>query len=84
MNLSPEHLRHIEAIKSDMTCPKNFECQQRSFRDFPMTRPVGHLLECLEDCSEDCPFAIKIVIGRFCRCPLNRYIHNFGKSKAVY
>ena len=84
MNLSMEHLRQIEAIKGEMVCSKNFECQQRGFKYFPMVRHVGNLLECLEDCSQDCSFAVSFNIGCFCHCPLNRYIHNFGKGKAVY
>jgi len=84
MDLSLEHLEQIEVIKSEMTCPRNFECQRRGFKDFPMVRNVGSLLECLEDCSQGCPFSMNFGMGCFCCCPLNRYIHSIGKIKAVY
>ena len=84
MEFSEEHKKQIETIKSEMSCPREFKCQKTGFANFPKVKQVGKLLECLEDNKQECEFSVSFGIGYLCRCPLNRYIHNFVNSKAVF
>ena len=83
MELTKEKQRQIETIKSDMTCPFDFKCQKSGFKSFTKVKQVGNLLECLEDNKQECEFSFSFRIGYLCRCPLNRYIHNFDNKKAI-
>jgi cytochrome c-type biogenesis protein CcmH/NrfF len=75
MELTTEHQRQIEAIRSEMKCPGGFKCQEQGFTDSPKVEFVGELLECLEKQPEYCPFSAPFGLGHFGRCPLNRYVH---------
>jgi hypothetical protein len=83
MELNEEHRRHIEAIKSTMRCPLDFRCERLGFGSYPSVKPLGELLECLEEEAEYCPFSSTFGIGYLCNCPLNRYIYSLGKGKAA-
>jgi hypothetical protein len=84
MQLTQNQLKHIEAIKSTMQCPMDFKCERSRFNGHPRVRRVGELLECLEEDAEYCPFSLPSGLGHFCRCPLNVYIQNLSREKAVY
>jgi hypothetical protein len=74
MEMTTEHQRQIEAIRSEMKCPGGLKCQERGFTDFPKVEFVGELLECLEKQPESRLFSAPFGLGHFGRCPLNRYV----------
>ena len=66
----------IKEIMRRMDCPKDFRCYKTGFSHLPEVEHVGGLLECFEGNAKDCPYAFSFGLGYFCRCQLNRYIHD--------
>jgi hypothetical protein len=84
MELSEEHKEQIETIKSETACRHDFRCCKSSDFQKPTVWKLAGLLECLEPDAAECPHSFSFGYGWLCRCPLNRYLHNLGKNKAVY
>jgi hypothetical protein len=82
VEITQEHTRQIEAIKSSMECPKDFECHKSGFAKLGRARIIGQgeLLNCLEQRAAACEFSMAFGDSFFCHCPLRVYIaKNFYK-----
>jgi hypothetical protein len=68
--------RTIEGIKNRMECPRAFACLEPGpEKACPARLAVGgKLVECLEDTSTPCQFAVDFAVGRFCECPLRAFL----------
>ena len=78
MEITTEQQKQIEAIMSNLKCPKDFRCYKQGFEGFPKLRRSGPLLECLEDNSIDCNFSVHFGGKYYCWCPLINYVYNHG------
>ena len=74
MKLTEVQLRHIQAIKSSMTCQAAYKCEKMGFANYPKCNSLAEVLECLENHARDCPHSLSFGYGWLCRCPLNKYI----------
>jgi len=82
MDMTQDHIRQIEAVKSRMKCPRDFECEKSGFQKLGRRRIIGRgdLVECLEKRAAPCAFAMPFGDSYFCRCPLRLYVaKTFGK-----
>jgi hypothetical protein len=78
MEFSDEEKRQIEKVKAKMNCPFDFKCQKDEFASYPKIKPVATLLSCLEEDAKQCGYSLPFGNGFFCKCPLNKFIHNSG------
>ena len=71
----------IEKIKSEMKCPKDFECCKSKSDNPCRTRDIGikSFLECLQENPQGCEFSLLFGSSWLCQCPLQ--IHLAKKSK---
>jgi hypothetical protein len=75
--MKPEHIREIKRILCTMKCPLDFECTKVGRQDICRARDIGldHALECREEDSPECGFAVmtdsSVVL---CKCPLRLYL----------
>jgi hypothetical protein len=75
MELTEEHKKQIEEIKSKMFCPFNFKCEKEGFTSYPKVKKITTLLECFEEDATRCGCSLSFGETHFCKCPLNKYIH---------
>jgi len=66
----------IEELMAGMRCPKNFKCAENGFEHLCKAKDLGmkSYLDCLEENSSACPFALSFGNGHFCHCPLRVYL----------
>ncbi len=82
MDMTQDHIRQIEAVKSRTKCPRDFECEKSGFEKLGRARIIGQgdLVECLKERATACEFAMPFGDSYFCRCPLRLYVaKTFGK-----
>ncbi len=71
-----DHRKAAEKIMARIQCPKDFECYRSGFKKLSRAKDVGMLsyVQCLEDNSPECKFAIRLGDRKFCDCALRVYI----------
>jgi len=76
MEITQQHSREIEAIKSTLKCSKGFECERSGFENLCRAGLIGagDLVECLSENAGRCDFALPFGDSHFCSCPLRVYI----------
>ena len=82
MKMTQEHQRVIEGIKSEMTCPKDFECCRSGFERLGNVGIIGdgEMIECIDENAGICEFGDFFGLGYLCKCPLRNYIaRNFHR-----
>jgi hypothetical protein len=74
--LKDEDLEKIEAIIGKMSCPKMFKCADSGFEKLCKARDFGveSYLDCLDEKSSECPFALPFGEGYLCQCPLRVFL----------
>jgi hypothetical protein len=74
--LKEEDLEKIEAIIGKMSCPKMFKCADSGFEKLCKARDFGvqSYLDCLDENSDECPFALPFGDGYLCQCPLRVFL----------
>ena len=77
MKMMKEEVRNrIEEIMAGMKCPKDFECAESGFEQLCKARVIGtgSYLDCLDENSSACSFALPSGRCPLCLCPLRIYI----------
>ena len=74
--MDKEFRKQIEEITEGMDCAKDFECCEGNFANVCRAKDIGieSFLECLEENSQDCEFAIPFGDAFFCKCPVRMII----------
>jgi hypothetical protein len=74
--MGEEEQKKIEEIIGQLICPKDFICAQSGFERLCKARDIGleSFMECLEEKSAGCKFALPFGDGYFCQCPLRVYL----------
>ena len=80
MKIPAEHEAEIQRIISSMECPRQGECcdpdSERDIRVYYLGE--ANLVECLDECGRECPFAVPFGRSVFCRCPIRNYFAEHG------
>ena len=77
VELSASHIRVIETIMSERSCPKGFECYGSKFEKLcPARHLVGtNLVECQSVTGQECPMSIAYGKEKLvCGCQLRNYV----------
>ena len=76
MNTLKERQHELNDIMSDIDCPNGFECCSSGFDNLCKVKinKVDEFIECLEDTSDSCPFALPCEEKNLCLCPVRIYI----------
>ena len=74
--MQDEVRKRVEEIVGGMKCPKAFSCAESGFERLCKARDLGldDYLDCLDENSNRCSFAMPFGHGHFCCCPLRVYI----------
>ena len=76
MKITQEHRSEMEAISSDVECPKGFTCYKSGFTRLGKIAGIRKegFLECLEENCQDCQFSLPFGDPASCLCPVRIYI----------
>jgi hypothetical protein len=83
MLISHEDKKQTDAIKSELTCPHDFGCEESGSQVCKQVQVMDGLLDCQGAEARDCEFSIPIGSAYFCNCPLNRCIHGLSPEPAL-
>ncbi len=74
--VADEVRKTIEEIMGKLQCPGNFKCAESGFEVLCKARRIGmeDYLECLEERSSTCKFAMPSRDKLLCQCPVRRYV----------
>ena len=76
MEWTTQQKQKMEEIASEIDCPKDFICFKSEPEELHRARSIGieGYLNCLEDNSQECEFALPFGEGYLCKCPVRVYI----------
>jgi len=76
INFKSKHKEAIEAIISQIQCPKGFRCYDSGFEHLGEVKDIGleSFLECLEERCQTCPLCLHFASAYLCQCRLRIYV----------